>query len=73
MITWAILNATHGGMKMTTEKVERVRAKLLEQFGEDILENYIQQYLSIYIVDYDTAAGLVMPEIVLMLLEELES
>lgn len=58
---------------MTTEKVERVRAKLLEQFGEDILENYIQQYLSIYIVDYDTAAGLVMPEIVLMLLEELDS
>lgn len=57
---------------MDQETINQIREKLIELFGEDILEQTAQEKLSQYVVDYDGAILLALPEVLLSVLEMAE-
>lgn len=54
------------------EVINQIREKLINLYGEDILERVTQEKLAEYITDYDGAVILALPEVFLSVLEMVE-
>jgi len=51
------------------EVLARVRELLVEQYGEDLLEQVAQEKLRTYLTDYDGAVTMALPEVLLTVLQ----